>query len=219
MKLYNNFQLNKKDIEKGLKLPAEISIAIAEFIGIHFGDGSMSNKGSNKYRIYYSFNLRDIEYAEYVRNLIYSIFNINIKLGKREKKHEVYLYAYSKNLCTFLNTSLQIPYSPKKQLIIPDYIKYNQEYLKSFLKGLFDTDGCIIIQKDGKYSYVLIKITTSIKMFADDIKSALNSLNINSYICIKSNNVGIQEVYDIVIRRKESVDRFITFTQPKIKRE
>lgn len=212
MKLNNNFQLNRCDRKKELKLPREMSKELAEFIGIHFGDGCM-HISNFTYRIYYSFNVRDKEYVFYVKNLFYSLFNANMKLEERISRNTISLYLHSKTLCTFFNTVLKIPFGPKKELSIPDYIRSNEEYLRNFLRGLFDTDGCITVQRMGKYSYRLIKICTTIESFAKEIKQSFNILGIDSYICWKTwkNNAA----YDVTIRKRDSFNRFIELINPK----
>lgn len=38
----DRIKLNKRDIAKGLKIPKEMSLELAEEIGLHIGDGSMN---------------------------------------------------------------------------------------------------------------------------------------------------------------------------------
>ncbi|MBW2977990.1 hypothetical protein KY331_04050 [Candidatus Woesearchaeota archaeon] len=202
-------KLNKNDMKKGLKLPKEISCDLAELVGIHFGDGYMQNKHNSTYRLEYNFNIRDKKYADYVFSLFYKLFNIRLRLIHNNKKNVATLYFYSKTLCGFFNNVLKIPYSPKKDLSIPLYIKTNKKYLKCFLRGLFDTDGCMTLQKDGKYKYKLIKICTGINNFAEEIKLAFAFLGIKSYITRK------KQGYDITIREKRSFNEFIDSIKPK----
>ena len=183
MRLYFKPILSEEDIEKNLKFPPKMSNELAELIGIHFGDGCMKKQRNYTYQICYCFNKRDKEYAIYVKNLFYNLFNINVKMY--ENFNSINLYFISKSLCTFFNEVLKIPYSPKKSLSIPNYIISNKKYLVAFIRGLFDTDGCTIIQKDRGYNYNLIRICTSIYDFSEEIKLALTSLGIKSYICTK----------------------------------
>jgi len=186
---------------------------LAELVGIHFGDGSLQIKPARYYRVYYSFNIRDKTYFLYVKDVFYKIFNINMSTQERIDKNALGLYFHSKSLCTFFNKVLRIPSGPKKELLIPDYIKSNEEYLKSFLRGLFDTDGCVIIQKMGKYQYKLIKISTACKTLAEELKVVYKSLDIKSYICRKTWKDSV--VYDVMIRRKDSFYRFMELIKPK----
>jgi len=213
MKFDVNFKLSKKDFERRLRFPKEMSKELSELIGIHFGDGYLQIKPSRYYRIYYSFNIRDKAYILYVKNLFYTVFNINMSVEERIDRNSVSLYYHSKSLCTFFNKVLKISYGPKKELSIPVYIKFNKDYLKYFLRGLFDTDGCITIQRMGKYQYKLIKISTVCKIFAEELKTVFKSLEIKSYICRKTWKDSV--VYDVTIRNKNSFYRFIELVKPK----
>lgn len=208
MKFKHNILLSQKDVEKGLKFPEEMSPEIAEIIGIHFGDGSMG-KYKTTYKIRYSFNLRDKLYVDYVSLLFLKVFNVFMKRIEFSNTHCIELYCISKSLCTFFNEILLVPYSPKKDLKIPEYIMNNPEYLKSFIRGLFDTDGCFVIQRDGKYSYPMVKICTGSRSFAINIDFALKSLSMQSYISRKKTG------YDIVVKRKKSYEMFLSIIKPK----
>jgi intein/homing endonuclease len=205
----NNFQLNKCDIKKGLELPKKMSKELAELVGIHFGDGCM-NISNFTYRVYYSFNMRDKEYLLYVKDLFYRLFDVKMSREEIFHKNTTSLYLHSKTLCSFFGTVLGISYGPKKELLIPDYIKSNDEYLRCFLKGLFDTDGCITIQRMGKYSYTLVKISTKHCNFAKDIKNSLILLGIPSFITKKigERNDKILVGYEVVVRNKSVVKFF-----------
>ena len=209
MKFDVNFKLGRGDLKRGLTFPKEMSNDLAELIGIHFGDGYLQIKPNRYYRIYHSFNIRDQEYTIHVKNLFYHLFNVNMSVEQRINRNTLSLYLHSKGLCAFFNTILKIPSGPKKALSIPDYIKSNEEFLKCFLRGLFDTDGCIVTQIMGKYRYKLIKICTKIDTFAEEIKTALKSLQIEAYISHKKTG------YDITIRKKDSFNRFIGLIGPK----
>lgn len=202
MKFNNNFQLNKKDLEKGLKFPKKMSEELAELIGIHFGDGSMDNKHNYTYKLSYACNIVEKQYANYLINKFQKLFNVSLSKILNQKKSCIILYLYSKTLCKFFNEMLEIPYSPKNNLQISSIILSKKEYLISFIRGLFDTDGCITIQRFDKYKYPLIKISTKYRNFAQSISKALKSLNINSFISTKSgrNFIG----YDVTIRNKEA---------------
>ncbi len=197
---------------KKVSLPKKMSNEIAEILGIHFGDGHMCKEHKSTYRLDYSFNSRDEDYAKYVNKLFFGIFNVNMKIHREKNKKAIGLYIHSKVICYFLNQRLGIGYGSKKDLRIPEYIRKNRTYLLMFIRGLFDTDGCFTIQKDKKYEYKLIKFKTKEKNLALDIKDALASLGIRSYIC------DCKPGYDTVIRNKESYEEFLRIVQPKNKR-
>lgn len=204
-----DIKLSKSELNKGLILPKLMSKELAEIIGIHFGDGYLQIKPQRYYRIYHSFNMRDREYTTHVKNLFYYIFNVNMSIEERINRNTLSLYLHSKGLCTFFSKVLKIPAGPKKVLSIPYYIKSNKEFLKCFLRGLFDTDGCIVTQIMVKYQYKLIKICTKLDTFAEEIKAALKSLQIEAYISHKKTG------YDVTVRKKDSFNRFIELIEPK----
>jgi DNA-binding transcriptional regulator WhiA len=208
MTFKHTIELSRKDVEKGLKFPAEMSPELAEIIGIHFGDGCMTHHKTT-HRILYSFNSRDKLYVDYVSSLFWKIFNISMKRMNLSYRNEIELYFISKSMCLFLNEVLLVPFSPKKDLKIPEYIINNPEYLKNFIRGLFDTDGCFTIQRDGKYSYHMVKICTGSESFAVNIDFALKSLDMKSYICRKETG------FDVVVKRKESYEKFLLLIKPQ----
>jgi DNA-binding transcriptional regulator WhiA len=101
------------------------------------------------------------------------------------------------------------PQQMSSELAVPLAVRKNNLYLQSFVRGLVYTDGCTVIQKQGKYAYALIKISTCIRKFAYDLKDCLKKLKIESYVCKK--NPG----FDVVVRKKHSFERFFTLIQPK----
>tara|TARA_Y100000310_G_C20680119_1_gene815426 strand:+ start:1318 stop:2007 length:690 start_codon:yes stop_codon:yes gene_type:complete len=191
----------------GLKFPDSPSEVLAELIGAHYGDGSMSKSKNYSYCISYWGNLsKDSEYLLYLNEIIFSLFNIKFKLKKIEKRNTLALYKDSKKLFYFYKRCLGIEPGPKKSLRIPDYIKENKRLLIMFIRGLFDTDGCVTLQRDRGYKYILIKLCTKHKGFAEDIKQELAGLGLKSFITRKTwkNNVG----YDVVLRYKNASDFF-----------
>ena len=65
----------------------------------------------------------------------------------------------------------------------------------------------------GKYQYKLIKISNTSNVFVKELKSAFESLDIKSYICrkISRNKIG----YEVVIRKKDSFNKFMKIIKPK----
>lgn len=206
MKFNKKFKLNENDLAKGLRFPLEMSSELAELVGIHFGDGHMTKRKHHGYRLHYSCNMSEREYMHYITNKFEKLFNISLKLYERSDKSCFELYFLSKTLCIFFNEFLEVPYSPKKDLRIPKMILKNKEYLISFLRGLFDTDGCVTLQRMGKYTYPLVKITTKDKLFAEQISSSFELLGIPCFVCRKQWNGDIG--YDVVLRNKSAEQFF-----------
>ena len=206
MKFHHSFQLSKLDKKKGLKLPEEISEEFAEFLGIHLGDGSMSKDYRYTYKVTYACNSVEVQYAQHITDLFERLFGVRLRVIRDDKRHCVNLYYYSKTLCEFLNLVVGIPYGKKIDIRIPPLVMSNAKYATAFIRGVFDTDGCITTQRDKGYKYILAKICTKHKTFADDLHHTLLSLNIPAFACVKSgrNFFG----YDVTIRNKNVIKFF-----------
>lgn len=211
MKFNNYFCVSNIDRKKGISLPREMSSELAEIVGIHFGDGNMNKSPNFTYRLLITCNLREIQYAHQIVKLFKKTFNLTLNISERPRKNCIYLYAYSKTLCEFFHHQLKISYGSKNNLKIPNYVLDKDEFLRPFLRGIFDTDGCFTVQKDKGYHYKLIKICTKWKCFALDIKNGFKRLKIDSYICWKKTG------YDVTIRRVRSYNRFISLIGSKKK--
>lgn len=206
MELFNDYKFSKIDLGRGLKLPNRMSSDLSELIGIHFGDGNMDNRYNNTYRILYACNIAESSYARHILSLFNRLFNIRLKLNVYPNKSYIALTLYSKTLCQYFNQVLGIPYGPKNDLHIPKIILQNPLFLSSFIRGVFDTDGCFTVQKDCGYIYQLVKITNKNKDFVFELSKALASLGIPSFVCKKS---GRQfEGYDVVVRNNH-VSKFL----------
>ena len=193
---------------KKINLPIAMTQNQVEIVGIMFGDGNITIR-NNTYVINITFNSKkDLEYIDYIKKLFFDEFQVILKTYTYPNKNAIILYFHSKVLVEYFIDILQIPLSPKKLDHIPTYILSNKLFLKSFIRGVFDTDGCVTFQKQGRYNYILIKICTANNIFAEDIKKALGILKIKSFICFKNSKFGIG--YDIVVRNKNA-DMFINF--------
>jgi len=190
----------------GVKFPNYPSEILAELIGAHYGDGCLCKSKNFNYSISYSGNLKkDYSYLTYLNDIILSLFNIKFNFQITKKKSLVVLYRHSKKLFYFYKKCLQIKSGPKKDLKIPSYIKKDKKLLIRFIRGLFDTDGCVTLQRDRKYRYILIKICTKHKNFAEELKFELQKLGLRSFITQKKNK---NIIYDVVLRHKNAYEFF-----------
>ena len=134
---------------------------LAEFMGIMMGDGGM-NKSQLSITLHYK---DDAEFCKYVVKLIKNLFRVNPTV-KRPKMTSVNRITVSRvELIKFLNNlGLVIGNKVKQQFDIPHWIKENGLYLKACIRGLVDTDGCVIRHKykvNGKeYAYKKLAFTT-----------------------------------------------------------
>lgn len=157
----NKVELNSKNVEfsktdkiKGIRFPSEMNEDLAEEIGVHLGDGCLSKRNyfsvkcNKKEEIY----VRDYLLKSYKR-----IYGIDLKLI--QLKSVSGFEVYSKALFEFKNKVLGIKYGNKVEKIeVPPSVTNtkNKKVYCAFIKGIFDTDGCIYITKK---DYPKISIT------------------------------------------------------------
>jgi len=189
-----------------------MDIKLSEFLGIHYGDGCLRcDSKKSDYCFTYSGDSRfDTKYMARIDQLFKELFGIYLK-------HEIFANCYtlrgrSKTIFNFLSIFLQCPIGPKKDLRLPLSILSKNSHLAAFLRGLFDTDGCVTLQKDKGYNYILIKYSMKSYVFAQDIHEGLKKFNISSYIC-RGN------VHQVVIRKNSSVKNFFKYIEPKNERK
>ena len=189
--------------QTSILLPTKLKESIIELVGAIYGDGTLSKGYNNTYSVRLTGNLsKDEHYFLYLQSLFVTHFLVYPSISINRQKSSITLCVYSKLLVRYFNETLHIPIGKKILSAIPTYITRNQPFLCAFIRGLFDTDGCVTFQRDGKYTYVLIKLTTKFLLFAESIKHYLSTLGIHSYICKKNDYMG-NVGYDVVVRNKE----------------
>lgn len=159
---------------KEISIP-EKSLGLSEFIGVVLGDGSIS-----EYQVTIYLNLTDdADYVAKLTKLIKELFNINVSFYVRKKKNIKALILSSKALVEFLvnNNELTIGNKIKNNIQMPSWIKSNKYWQAACIKGLFDTDGCVFLDKhkiNGKiYKNLGLVFSSSSPLLLKDIKSGL----------------------------------------------
>lgn len=158
---------------KIIKAPCH-SKNLSELVGILIGDGNIS-----RYQTRVSLDIiKDIEYADFVKNLFETLFKTRASLFRNEKKSTIDVIVSSKSLTEFLiNLGLPQGNKIKQQIDIPDWIKKDNSYKKACLRGIFDTDGSVYLDKHfykGKeYKSMNIDFTSASKPLLRSIRKVL----------------------------------------------
>ncbi|MEK6857384.1 MAG: hypothetical protein AABX39_02225, partial [Nanoarchaeota archaeon] len=130
---------------------------LAEIIGILMGDGSLYLDKKNKYHTVICFNKKELQYLNYVKNLVENFFQ-GYSFNKVELTNEFFL----RNVSVYVGQKL-IEFGLRNgnkisnKLVIPEWISENKKYLKKFVRGFFDTDGSVY-RKYNKYVQIEIKL-------------------------------------------------------------
>ncbi len=151
----NKVTLSHVDKKIGLKLPKEPSERLAEFIGILAGDGYIGSlKAGKDHCIVIGGHIKDDkQYFGYInKELVDPLFGIEMHSLIKRKANNRILKIQSQGLLSFLITS---GYQKKHCIVdVPNWIWGRDVWVKSFIKGVFDTDGSLIMKKNhGRYLY------------------------------------------------------------------
>lgn len=157
------------------------SSELAEFLGMMIGDGGMS-----KYQITITLHRTlDAQYGRFVVNTIQNLFRVTPHIRHVPQDSVMHITVSRKNLVEYLN-SIGLPIGDKirNKIDIPAWILKNRAYKKAVVRGLMDTDGCVVIHRyrtKGK-SYVYKKL-----MFSNKSEQLLNTfMNILQSMRIKA---------------------------------
>ncbi len=139
----------------------KLTPGLAELIGAHLGDGCISVTKRYKEYVLAGDRTEEREYHEY--HLI-PLFNKEIAIpflgreviGKDYPSVGVYgIYEFDRKLADYCIDELKLPVGNKLHAHIPKYITNckNKEILINFVRGIFDTDGCVCFHKNYTRTY------------------------------------------------------------------
>lgn len=159
----------------------------AELLGIMEGDGCLS-RCSNSYLIYISgHKIDDMDYHKRItKNLFKDIFDKQIKINLKKGEQTLFIRFADKEI--FKELAKYIPVGRKyNQLKIPDEIIKAKSCFFAFIRGLVDTDGCIVLSKQHRdYPYYpRIEISSISKPFLQSILLELNKYGFYGSISYK----------------------------------
>lgn len=118
-------------------IPCIHTRSLAEFFGIMLGDGCLTPS-----QITVTLGNKELDYVNYVSNLITKLFNIVPKIHRRPKGYYV-IYFGSVKIVEWLQSNGLVFNKVKDQVKAPEWIFTKNFLMEGFLKGFFDTDGSI----------------------------------------------------------------------------
>lgn len=176
---------------------------LAEFMGILFGDGHLSN-----YQIIITTNSRtDRKHAFFVQQLMKKLFHTSITIKSRKNENTMTIISSSKALVNFLNQqNMPIGNKIKHGLSMPKWIKNNTTYQQAFLRGLFDTDGCIYLDKHKRGKRIYKHLGWTITSYADTlVKDIIIILQNNGF---SPTHRSVQK--SVYLRRQNEILRYFS---------
>ncbi len=180
-----------------------ISEDLTELLGILMGDGHLSD-----YQIKVTTNsITDRQHAQFVKQLFVKQFNLPVALSFRKYENAVNVVVSSKNTVKFFSrVGMPIGHKINNNISVPAWVMTKPEYQKAFLRGLFDTDGCIYLDKHlikGKlYKHMGWTITSYAGKLIEGIIKILRDLGFNP-----TYRVSQRSIY---LRRQSEIKKYFT---------
>lgn len=201
---------------------------LAEICGIHAGDGYLRLRNSSKGELDISGNIEEKGYYDnYVIPLFNDYFNLKLK-GKTFSRGTYGFVIYNKCIAQFFN-EIGFPYGEKSSQVETPKLILNSntpEISSAFLRGLFDTDGCISFRKSygEKYKefkrnyhhYPTIRLSTISNKLADNICFLLNQLKIKYFKWgTKPKKLEYHYIYSVIISGRVNVHKWMNIIGSK----
>lgn len=158
-----------------------LSKEVCEFIGAFIGDGFFNCYNNKLYHIEFSGDKRfDFNYYNKIIIPIIKkeILELNPHISFTKDENTMKVRFFSKKLFCFLKQEFGFKPGVKTYTVsIPDrIIDAGEEYINQAIRGIFDTDGCIFLdrRKSYKMPYPRITINTASKPLYNQLQSYLS---------------------------------------------
>lgn len=184
------------------KTPTAMNCLLAEEIGLHLGDGSMNyydNKGLFQLRGH--INDDKEHYTSRIKDIYKHLFNIEISLREMQSSGVFGFQLWSNELVNCKCKVLGLPLGKKIDFSIPKGIIKNKDFIKSFLRSYFDTDGCLYLEKKNGKLYPRIEMASISRTFFEELRLILANLGFRySYYKEDRKKHGWKDLHRIIIR-------------------
>ena len=204
-----------------LTIPKTISKELAEETGWHLGDGSMNYyKKRNLTKGLYQLrgHIKDdvIHYDIRIKTIFKSLYNLDINCHEQKSTGIYGFQIWDDSLINFKNKILNLPLGKKGEIKIPDVFLKESNLSKSVIRGIFDTDGCLYLEKRNGKLYPRIKISTTSVILSNQLKNEINKLGLRATkYTTKRNNVNWKPLQNIEIRGSKQTDKWFKIISPK----
>lgn len=204
-----------------MKFPSKISTKLAEEIGWHIGDGSM-NKYMNRGKLKGFYQLRghiedDREhYIKRIFPIFKELFDINTRIRDMPPTRVIGFQIWSDELVKF-KQNFGLPLGKKIDIEIPTIILSKRKLKKAVIRGIFDTDGGIYLEKKNNKIYPRLYITTISYKLSEQLLKIFDELKIRAtrYSQLYNKKFNRRRSYIITIRGVEMFHKFMKAINPK----
>ncbi len=192
-------KINYANQRNDIYIPKKQSSNLAECFGVLLGDGNIS-----RFQIIVTLGKTETDYVSHIVDLFNSVFNAKPKISIRANGH-FSIYLNSARLSRWFQKEGFVFNKVKSQVAVPVWIFTKPSYMKSFLRGFFDTDGSVYKLKFG----IQMSFTNKSIPLLIALQKALFELQ------YKPSEISSWKIY---LTRKEDIKRFFTEIKPKNKK-
>ncbi len=204
-----------------LNFPKKISPELAEEVGWHVGDGSMnyynySGRRKGFYQLRGHIEDDREHYLRRIKPIFKELYGVDVSLRDMPSTRVFGFQIWSSELVKF-KESLGLGLGPKISVKIPDIFLNDKRLKISVLRGIFDTDGCVYLEKKNKKLYPKMEIQTISLPLALQLREIFNSLGLRAtlYTNKNLNHPNKKICYAVTIRGVEMLHRFFDVIEPK----
>lgn len=176
---------------KSIIIPQK-TVKLAEFVGIMLGDGGIS-----KHQITITLNSKDdAQYSMFVIKLLRNLFGVEPGIINKKNAQALSIFISRTNLVDFCkNIGLKVGNKLNQKLDIPTWIQKDKKFLTACLRGLIDTDGCLVIHKykvnSKEYSYKKLNFFSASPDLTYSVIHALKSIGFSPRLSYNNRNVWL----------------------------
>ncbi|MFH1586584.1 MAG: LAGLIDADG family homing endonuclease [Candidatus Diapherotrites archaeon] len=199
----------------------EISPDLAEICGIHAGDGYLRDDGKRR-ELDISGGIEEQDYYNnHVVPLFERVFNIKIQPRFFPHRNTYGFVIRDREVIKFMH-SLGFPYGKKTLMVdVPEYVlsSRNLDIIYRFIRGVFDTDGCISFRKrEGsgyskvylkRHTYPIINLTTCSKNLWEGTCKLLMKTGFHPTVSYTKAKYNAHKKYRIFLRGDANIINWI----------
>jgi intein/homing endonuclease len=200
-------------------IPLQITQELAEETGWHIGDGSMNiynNKGYQKGIYQLRGHIEDDKehYIQRIKPLFKELYNLKISLRDMPSTRVFGFQIWSNKLIKF-KQNLGLPLGKKLDIKIPEIFLKNKDLRIAIIRGIFDTDGCVYLEKRSNKLYPRMEIVTISEKLSIQLLNHLNELGLRTTRYNWFSKQGNRKrAYKISIRGDKMIHKFIQIIKP-----
>ncbi len=160
---------SQRDCSKATTFNLNLKDELGEFMGAFAGDGNLyCNNGT--YRVTISLNYLESDYAYYLSNLIYRLFNKVPNMWLNKKDNVINIIFFGKRISSLIKDYLYFKEGKKTKTIrLNQKIdSYSVSFRKGFVRGLVSTDGYIGYKPKIEFSSISSKLS---KQYAEIVNA------------------------------------------------